>query len=126
MEYNSHHQRCLKEAAHTGNAALPPVRTTTRDLVWVRGEVVRAQQELIMQERLMRLFLAILGTLQRLWGGGGAADRGRDNNSVVIITITAVTVLITAMTVLDLYDKFIVHIDQSEPSLATMVINLFL
>ena len=69
------------------------------------AEVAGARRELIIWEQLMRVFLASLG-------GGVGADRGQDKNGVVIITITAVTVLITAMIILKLYDKFIVCIDR--------------
>ena len=72
----------------------------------MRAEVAGARRELIVRERLMRMFPASLR-------GGVVADWGRDNNGVVIITITAVTVLITAIIILELYDEFIVRIDQS-------------
>ena len=104
----------------------------------MRAEVAGVQRELIVRERLMRVFLASLGDVTAAFGGRRRGRlvgrhhrrrhhhrpyRGRRGNNRAI---TAVTVLITAMIIFELYDEFIVRIDQSEPSLATMVINLFL
>ena len=104
----------------------------------MQAEVAGVRRELIVRERLMRVFLASLGDVTAALGGekarqtGGEITTASSSSSVVQgrrgnnRAITAVTVLITAMIIFELYDEFIVRIDQSEPSLATMVINLFL
>ena len=61
--------------ARTGNAVHRPVRTTTRALDYVRAEAAGVRRELIVRERLMRVFLASLGDVAAAWGGGGRRGR---------------------------------------------------
>ena len=104
------------------------------DQAGVRVEVTGARRELIVWGRLMQAFLASLGdvtpTLRgeeaRQFGGEtrtALSCRGRRGNNRAI---TTVPVLIVAMIILELYDKFIVRIDQSDHSQATIIINIFL
>ena len=100
----------------------------------VRVEVAGARRELTVRDWLMRAFLASLGDVTPTLRGeearqsGGelttaSSRRGRRGHNQAI---TMVPVLIVAMIILELYDEFIVRIDQSESSVATVAINLFL